>query len=83
MRVSTDLTLSDLIIQLGAPASSGDRYGVTECMESGGGGWAKGKTWTVGGEESGKVRVGELGGEEEEEGRVVWLAAFDGEKHGV
>lgn len=74
------------MIQLGVPATSGDRFGVTECVERGGGGWGKGKTWTVGGEGS-KKRLGEVewagdAGKEGEE-RVVWLAAFDREKHGA
>ena len=69
------------MIQLGVPLSSGTRYGVTKCLEMGGGGWAKVKTWTVGGAESRTTRVGELGGGGGES--VVWLATYDREKHGA
>lgn len=83
LRVPASLLLSELIIQLGAPASSGERYGITQCLESGEGRWATGQTWTVGGAASATTRVGELWQAAKKDGNVVWLAAYDREKHGA
>lgn len=84
------------MVQLGVPTRGlglvgmGGRYGVTECVEKGGReGWEEGRTWTVGAAGSGRGsgsgrRVGELewGVEGRNGEKVVWLAAYDGEKHG-
>lgn len=73
------------MVQLGVPQTEGEdgRYGVTECWEEGGRGgarrWTKGSTWTAGGQMSERTKVEELGPEGEE--KVVWLAAYDAEKH--
>ena len=74
----------DLMHQLGVPAGDNDRYGLTECVETGNGSWEKGSTYVLSQDRSRKT-LAEVGWDETRgtEKKVVWLAAFDAEKHSL
>lgn len=78
-RVSANTTVVELIAQLGYPKDAegaNDRFGITECVEVGGGEWKKGTTYVVSQERS-KKTLKTIGWE----GRTVWVAPYDASKH--
>lgn len=83
LKVTTMMTVADLMRSLGVPTDDDDRFGVTECIELGNGHWIRGTTYILGEAKSQKT-LKEIGWDESRgtSSKPVWIAIHDKTRHG-